>query len=238
MHVAIDQLVNQRIARSSLAPPPGVNPPFTNPAGQQVFIANPWVGINASGIGRPTGTGSGAIPELKMPVDGNSFKPVLTTRELSALGWSAGRPPAADVDKAYLSWGGTQARQRPFFGVCDGFACAVVSILVAKQSPLAPGATVEWFGMFPGGFSGVGHAFVVVDRPAASTPGLPGTWGNNCFVVDQWYALQAGSPAAMYVNGAAANANYVAWLTAANNDLRVMATFTAGAYNWLSVPPI
>jgi hypothetical protein len=238
MAAPMDAVINQRMARSSLAPAPPAVAPFANGVNQGVFIDNPWGTVNVSGIGRPTGNGSSKISVHKTNVDGKAFLPALTPKELAALGWSAGRPPPAEVDRAYLSWGGERARQRPFYAVCDGFACATIAVLVARQSPLPAGTPVEWFGMYSGGLSATGHAITVVDRDPASSPAVPGSWGNGCVVVDQWYALQAGGNAAFHVNGPAANAAYVAWLTAPGNTLKRMAGFTAGAYPWLHVPTL
>ena len=64
------------------------------------------------------------------------------------------------------------------------------------------------------------------------------SWGNNCVIVDQWYALQTGGAPAMYVNGPAAHANYVGWVGAPANTLNLLATFTTGNYPWLHVPQI
>lgn len=238
MAVPLHNLIDQRIAQSSLAPVPPAAPQFTNAVAQGVFIDNPWPTINVTGMGRPTGPGSSAVTVSKTTVDGKAFQAVLSAKELAALGWSAGRPPAAEVDRAYLSWGAERARRRPFYAVCDGFACATIAMLVASRNGLPAGTTVEWFGMYSGGMSATGHAITVVDRAPGSVPANPATWGNNCVVVDQWYALQAGGNPSIHVNGAAANAGYVNWLTSPGNTLRLMATFTAGAYNWLQVPTI
>ncbi|MFG1811654.1 hypothetical protein [Streptomyces sp. NPDC049040] len=239
MAVPLHNLIDQRVAQSSLAPVPPAAAPFTNAVAQGVFIDNPWGTINVTGISRPTGAGSSGVQVSKTNVDGRAFQAVLSAKELMALGWSAGRPPAADVEQAYLGWGAERARRRPFYAVCDGFTCATIAMLTAKQSPLAAaGTTVEWFGMYSGGISGTGHAITVVNRAPGSLAANPATWGNGCVVVDQWYALQAGGNPSLYVNGPAADAVYVAWLTAPGNSLRLMAGFTAGAYPWLSVPTI
>jgi len=236
----IDQVINQRIARSSLGPVPPAVAPYGNLLAQGVFIANPWQSINTTGMGKPTGPGTLQLMSMNSPVDGNSFKAVLTPQELSglALGEGAVRPPRADIDKAYLEWGAERARNRPYYGVCDGFTCVTIAMLVAANSPLAPGLSVEWFGMTTGGMTAVGHAITVVDRAPGSNPAVPGTWGVNALVVDQWYALQTNGPAAMFVNGPAANAAYVTWLTGGGNALKLMADFTVGAYRYVRPPLI
>lgn len=236
--VPIDQTINQRIARSSLAPVPPAVAPYGNLLAQGVFIENPWGSINTTGIGKPKGPGTMDLRSMNSPVDGKAFKAVLTPQEISglALGEGVVRPPRANIDKAYLEWGAERSRQRPYLGVCDGFTCITIAMLVATNSPLAPGLSVEWFGMTTNGLTAVGHAITVVGRTVGSNPAIPGTWGNNCVVVDQWYALQTNGPAAMFVNGAGAHAAYVKWLTSSGNALKPMADFTVGAYPSIRPP--
>ena len=86
----------------------------------------------------------------------------------------------------YLNWGRTNWRSIKG-GNCTYFAGVTIGWLSDNIGLVPAGATVEQFDMTE---SGQGHAFVVVDRDPASTPGNPATWGLWCFVVDMWYARQ------------------------------------------------
>lgn len=225
-------LINNRIAGSGIAPRAGF-PPFTNLVAQGVFIANPWPTINVTGIGKPTGTGNGAVQQT-IVMDPNAFLPVLTQIQLKGLGWANGRPTAAEVVQQYLEQGAAGARAQQFYAVCEGFTAATIALLVATKSTLPPGTTVEWFGMKTGGINGTGHAFTVVDRAAGSADANPATWGNGCLIADQWYALQAGVTPAFRTNGPHRSNTYMNWLTSPGNVIWSIVAFTVGSYPYLN----
>jgi hypothetical protein len=100
----------------------------------------------------------------------------------------------------YIRDGRAKLKNQAFYGVCNDFAWAVTSLLVAtkypapfsKQPALLPNGTrVEVYGIV--GTQEAKHMFTVVGRAADSDPGKYQTWGPDCFVVDQWYALQTGT---------------------------------------------
>lgn len=234
-----DQLINQRLSRSSLHPTVAPAPQYANQRAQGIFISNGWRAINATGIGRPVGADTGGLQTPMMcPVPANAFNLAgLTPMQLAPvkLLFDNNVPTTAQVEEKYLTWGGAKARQRPFFAVCDGITCAVIAILVATNSPLPQGTLVEWGSFKANGITGAGHAFTVVNRAPGSDPTNPAMWGNNCIIVDPWYTLQTGSATpAMYVNGANAAAAYVTWLTTGNN-IAIVAQFHTGAYQYLRV---
>ncbi|GAA1271432.1 hypothetical protein GCM10009665_69550 [Kitasatospora nipponensis] len=231
--VAPDQLINARIARSSLGPRPGFGNPFSNLKAQGVFIENPWGPVNVTQIGKPTGTGTSEMRSPMAP-DASIFG-VISPKQNFALGLGGNALTPAEADRTFLEWGRDRAQIVPFHAVCDGFACATIAILVATNSPLLPGTSVEWFGFVQSGVRGRGHAFAVVDRPAASNPADPTSWGNTCLVVDQWYGLQAGCAPAFALNGPTGNAAFLALLTAGGTAVKRVAGFTTGAYPWLKV---
>ncbi|WTW93962.1 hypothetical protein OG216_11455 [Streptomycetaceae bacterium NBC_01309] len=234
-----DQLINQRISRSSLHPTVAPAPHYANRRAQGIFISNGWHAINATGIGRPVGTNTGDLQTPMMcPLPSTAFNlTALTPIKMAPvkLLFGGNVPTTAQVDEMYLTWGAAKARQRPFFAVCDGITCAVIAMLVATNSPLPHGTLVEWGSFTVNGVIGSGHAFTVVNRAVPSNPANPATWGNNCIVVDPWYTLQTGSATpAMYVNGANADGAYVTWLTTGTN-IALVAEFHTGAYAYLQV---
>jgi hypothetical protein len=230
----LDIAINNRIAASALAPAAGF-PPFTNVVAQGVFISNAWGTINITNIGKPTGAGSSKVGELKV-MAATAFKNPLSQKELFVMGWAAnGRPPQHEIDQDYLTQGVAAAKRTPFCGVCDTFTCATIAMLVGRNSPLPPGCAVEWFGMKSGGISGTGHAITVVDRTPGSAEANPATWGNQCLIVDQWYALQTGIAPAIWTNGPAQNVAYMTWLTSPGNTLWSIASFTVGQYPYVTI---
>jgi hypothetical protein len=84
-------------------------------------------------------------------------------------------------------------KNKYFWGVCNDFSWVCTSILTAKKvkgqgALLPPNCRVEWYGWK--GISSFDHLFTVVNRAEGSANGNWSTWGYDCFVVDQWYALQ------------------------------------------------
>lgn len=212
-----------------------------NLVAQGVFIANPWSGpggINVTGIGRPTGPGSSAVVQHMSP-DGNTLKATLNEQELKALGWSEHRPTHEEAVRAYLEWGMARAKKRPFYGVCDSFTCVTIAMLAARQSPLPADMPVEWFGQIPpGGVSGRGHAITVVNRDPATDATDPTSWGNDCLIVDSWYALQADADPVQFVNGPNRDATFMGFIYPNGASIRLIGSFRARTYPWLGVAPI
>jgi hypothetical protein len=236
----LPDLINQRIARSALAPNPGFGPPqkYTNTAGQGVFVANAWPDINATGIGRPTGSGSSDIAELKVRIGLADFRRIETPPTGIASRYQPGPTTLEEVTDGYLAWGAEKARSDSFYSYCEGFTCATIAMLVARNTPLTEGMSVEWFGMTPNGFTARGHAITVVNRAPGSNAADPATWGDECVIVDQWYALQTGDPAAVYVNGPARATAFMNWLTAPGNEIFRVAGFKARDYPSVNVPTV
>lgn len=179
-----------------------------NRAPQGVFINNPWKSINRSGIGPYVGED---VP-------------------LNTLGASA------TATAAYLGWGLDRLRQKTFFGQCDGFACVTTSLLVGQGSPVEIGLRAEVLALQITPVSG--HAFVVVNRSTGGSVADPSTWGDDSVIVDQWYALQAGSTPAAFPRFGQAGAGFVDWMTVSKGKLRSVATFVTGTYPTVKLPPI
>lgn len=125
-----------------------------------------------------------------------------------------------DPDRiGYIRDGLAQLKKPTFYGVCNDFAWAVTSLLVAtkypapfsKQLPLLPtGMRVEVYGIV--GTQDAKHMFTVVNRAADSEEGNYRTWGPECFVVDQWYALQTGTkPVKFLTEGPCFDQVFIQW---------------------------
>jgi len=86
------------------------------------------------------------------------------------------------------------AKNKLFYGVCNDFAWVVTSVVAAKKTKgregplLPPGTRVEVYSIV--GRQDDKHLFTVVNRKSGSDERDYTTWGDDCFVVDQWYALQ------------------------------------------------
>jgi hypothetical protein len=94
----------------------------------------------------------------------------------------------------YLQWG--RANWKGFAGGnCTAFAGVTAGFLAENMKLVPSGATVEQFNLSEGG---QGHAFLVIGRDPSSKPGTPATWGDKCFIVDQWYARQRVSAPGKY----------------------------------------
>lgn len=86
----------------------------------------------------------------------------------------------------YLQWGRSNWRVVTG-GNCTYLAGVTIGFLSDNSKLVPEGATVEQFNLLA---RGEGHAFVVIGRDPQSTPAILATWGDKCFIVDQWYARQ------------------------------------------------
>jgi hypothetical protein len=125
-----------------------------------------------------------------------------------------------DPDRqGYVRGGIAKLKNSAFYGVCNDFAWVVTSLLVATKYPaplnkkkalLPAGTRVELYGIV--GTQEAKHMFTVVNRAADSDQGNYREWGPECFVVDQWYALQTGtSPVKSLVEGPGFDPVFIKW---------------------------
>ena len=219
----LEAQIADRINASSL----GINvkDPVNGPE-QGVYIDNPYDAINADRDNRfgkhPKGTQPDRVygPDLLLPdLDG---------KKAMGLGFMSGVPAIEDRIKMYLDWGADRAKNQPFVGVCETFNCVVIAILMAKNSPLPNNTVVEYIGVTQGT---LGHAIAVINRSNATEQirqvvPAPGQWGDNCIVVDQWYALQAGTGPVFHVAGQHADQAYVHFLTTGTTRIDLRGRFT------------
>lgn len=221
---SLEDQISDRINRSSLGIK--VRNPVNGPE-QGVYIDNPYDAINAD-----KATRFGKHPKGDLPDRG--YGPDILLPDLSrskAIGLGLVREPTPSLEertKIYLDWGADRAVKQPFIGVCETFNCVVLAILLAKNSPLPNGTVVEYIGVTQGA---LGHAIAVINRSNATeqirqTVPNPPQWGDNCIVVDQWYALQAGTGPVFHVAGNQADQRYVQFLTNGTTRIDVRGRFT------------
>jgi hypothetical protein len=146
--------------------------------------------------------------------------------------------------REYLKWGNDRLTKKEpfvakhvFYGVCDDFAVLQAALLVNgnQKDLLPPGTVVEVCGTTS---KKDGHTFVVVSRQGAGgiVPGgkigAPATWGTQCFVLDQWYALQKSDRAVKSFNpqNAFYDKNFVTWLGELEGPWISVVTFAAGEW--------
>ncbi|WP_156755223.1 hypothetical protein [Actinokineospora pegani] len=221
---SLEEQIAERVQASSLGI--AVREPVNGPC-QGVYIDNPYSAINPDvehRFGR-----SKQHPRPDRTPSPTILKPELTEWEAKAFGYDNAPPPYEERVNAYLQWGADRAVRQPFTGVCESFVCVTMAILMAKNSPLPTGARAEYIGVVQGLMTG--HAIVVVNRANATqrtgeAVPSPTAWGDDCFVVDQWYALQAGTSPVLHVAGPHADQAYVSFLTDKTNRTYVCGVFT------------
>ena len=200
---------------------------------QGVFILNPWPDLNLWGK-KIQPTLGGTVMETRLQMPAAALKPwsQLGTMERQLI-FPSGPPDPDKIRLQYLEWGIATARGTSFYGVCDDMACVTISLLVAAGGRIPNGTRVELYGL--GGK--LGHAFVVVNRAPSSIPRDPSSWGDECVIVDQWYALQTGTPPVSYTSGPGRNTGYLAWLVK-NGGLSMapVSEFRTGAYSSIKMP--
>ncbi len=220
---SLEDRIATRIQASSLGV--AVANPVNGPD-QGVYIDNPYNAINPNPQNR-----FGKDPR-KRPVQyapgSDTLLPVIPPIKALSLGYGNAPPSHAERVKAYLDWGSDRAVKHPFVGVCESFNAIAIAILAAKNSPLVNGTVIEYIGVKQGS---LGHAIAVIDRAnqveaVGQTVPAPGLWGANCIVVDQWYALQAGTAPVFHVAGPQADINYLAFLTTGTTRTGLYGTFT------------
>jgi hypothetical protein len=212
-----------RIQASSLGV--AVAQPINGPD-QGVYIDNPYSVINPNPLTRV-----GKDPKkrtVQYAPGSDTLLPVIPQIKAMSLGYGHTPPTHAERVQAYLDWGADRAVKHPFVGVCESFNAVAIAILAAKNSPLPNGTVIEYIGVKQGS---LGHAIAVIDRAnqieaVGQTVPAPGLWGANCIVVDQWYALQAGTSPVFHVAGPNADNNYVAFLTTGTTRTGLYGTFT------------
>jgi len=208
----------------------------TDPTKYGVYINNPVATIRkpptgGDGVGKPPRSGLKKTPFLDVAPSWDLLRPdPLPQAKITVLGAEGKLPYDARV-KYYLDWGSERARPHPFLGVCESFNCIVVAMLMAGNSPLPAGEVIEYIGVR---HTAVGHAICAIRRNnrtqavgAAIDPAID-TWGNDCIIVDQWYALQAGCAPVFHISGTQANAEYVNWLKSGTPAFTVCGHFTVG----------
>jgi hypothetical protein len=161
--------------------------------------------------------------------------------------------PETQNHQKYVADGLAKLANKTFFGVCNDFTWVVTSALVTgkftgkylNQAALLPrGTRVEVFGIL--GFHEDKHLFTVVNRDPNSDAASYHTWGPDCYVVDQWYALQtATKPVKSLTDGPFYDPEFIKWWNATvpgtrksnapdqklqSNFFKSMNVFTAGEY--------
>ncbi|APU12700.1 MULTISPECIES: hypothetical protein [Actinoalloteichus] len=220
---SLEDRIATRIQASSLGV--AVADPVNGPD-QGVYIDNPYNAINPS-----VQTRFGKDPRKRIvqyAPGSDTLLSVIPPIKAKSLGYGDTPPSHAERVKAYLDWGAARAVGHPFIGVCESFNTVVIAILAAKNSPLADGTVIEYIGVKQGN---LGHAIAVIGRAnqtesVGQTIPAPGLWGADCIVVDQWYALQAGTVPVFHVAGPHADTDYVAFLTTGTTRTGLYGTFT------------
>jgi hypothetical protein len=226
MGLSLEEKLAERINRSALGIKDKV--PVNGPD-QGVYVNNPYNAINPDRSTRFGKHPKGLEPDL---VYGPDFlRPTLTRTQSYGLGLGDNPPSQADRINTYLDWGAAHARKQPFVGICETFNCVVIAILTAKNSPLDPGTVVEYIGVTQGS---LGHAIAVIHRNHATEQirqivPAPQNWGDNCIVVDQWYALQAGCGPVFHVAGNHADKRYVTFLNEGTDRIDLRGRFTVSS---------
>lgn len=189
--------ISDRLARSPLSPltAPRGNPlKYANGPDQRAYVQNPYDALNTTGIKR------GSQEPPRAPQSEILWSAEKISEEVEA---DARRDPPRksaaliplieksfeDRQNVWLSFAKLIAESPNFCGYCNLYATATVGILVAVNSPLPAGTSVEFVGS---GTAARGHMFVVVNRAAGSDINDSATWGSDYVVVDYWYALQKG----------------------------------------------
>ncbi|MCE6998355.1 hypothetical protein LZG04_26670 [Saccharothrix sp. S26] len=221
--MSLEDQIATRIQASSLGV--AVRQPVNGPD-QGVFIDNPYNAINNNPLTRVGKDPKSRIVQYAPGRD--TLLPVIPQLKARSLGYGDNPPSHAARVKDYLDWGAARAVKQPFVGVCESFNAVVIAILAAKNSPLANGTVIEYIGVTQGS---LGHAIAVIDRAnqveaVGQTVPAPALWGPNCIVVDQWYALQAGTAPVFHVAGPHADNNYLAFLTTGTTRVGLYGTFT------------
>lgn len=189
---------------------------------QGVFVHNPWK-FKTTKIGPYHVPEYGKVTRNILPVPPTALVDKPPEKDKALFSGAGGHKPE-ESRAAYLSWGLGAARGKTFWGQCDEFACVTASLLVATGSPLAKGMTVALFGRRT---KEGGHAFVVVNRAKESAVTTPSGWGDDCVIIDQWYALQTGTDPVMYATGPSRDKAYLEWLTL-GTALSQVYVFTSG----------
>lgn len=220
---SLEDRIATRIQASSLGV--AVANPVNGPD-QGVYIDNPYNAINPNAQSR-----FGKDPKKRIvqhAPGSDTLRPVLSKLQAGSLGYGDNPPSHAERVKAYLDWGADRAVKHPFVGVCESFNAVAIAILAAGNSPLAKGTVIEYIGVKQGS---LGHAIAVIDRAnqveaVGQTVPAPALWGANCIVVDQWYALQAGTAPVFHVAGPHADNAYLTFLTTGTTRTGLYGTFT------------
>ncbi|WP_189051985.1 hypothetical protein [Aliidongia dinghuensis] len=108
----------------------------------------------------------------------------------------------------YLETGRELAKNIPWAGICQTFACA--SSYIIKSCKDFAVNSIELFS-FGNKFSG--HVFLVIDRPKGSDESNPRTW-TDAIIVDEWYALQKGDDDHPAFKANDLGSAYMIWLLA------------------------
>ncbi|WP_433469417.1 hypothetical protein [Spirillospora sp. CA-128828] len=134
----------------------------------------------------------------------------------------------------YLTWGLARLNGTYFYGQCDAFASVVTSLVVAQGSHFPAGSLAEICTVVKTSVSG--HTFVLVNRDQNGSLADSGSWGTDAVIIDPWYALQMGCPAAfspLDVHGA----GFIAWaLQLKGFKATAAGAFTVGIYPSVKLP--
>ncbi|GAA3975213.1 hypothetical protein GCM10023085_67120 [Actinomadura viridis] len=140
--------------------------------------------------------------------------------------------PAAGND--YLHWGLARLNETYFHGQCDAFASVVTSLLVAQGGRFPGGALVEICTVVKTPVSG--HTFVLVNRDQNGALANSASWGADAVIIDPWYALQVGCPAAFSPLDAH-GAGFIAWaLQLKGFKAAAAGVFTVGNHPSVKLP--
>jgi hypothetical protein len=220
---SLEDRIATRIQASSLGV--AVDSPVNGPD-QGVYIDNPYNAIKSN---RQTRFGRDPRNRAVQYAPGSdTLLEVLSRIKALSLGYGDTPPSYAERVQAYLDWGAERAVKHPFVGVCESFNAVVIAILAAKNSPLAEGTVIEYIGVKQGN---LGHAIAVINRAnrveaVGVTVPAPDLWGAECIVVDQWYALQAGTAPVFHVAGPHAHKDYLTFLITDTTRTGLYGTFT------------
>ncbi|MFI6024716.1 hypothetical protein [Amycolatopsis magusensis] len=241
--------IRDRLSRSPLSPltvPQGEPPKYTNGPGQRAYVQNVYSAINTTGMKK-------AAKDLPM---GPPPRTLWSAERLTAAvrADEDRTPPRTDPvtiglagktlevrRKEWLGYAKQIAEVAEFYGYCNSYATATVAILVADNSPLATGTSVEFVGS---GDPATGHMFVVVNRATGSDINDSGTWGPDFIVVDYWYALQKGVNPVFWSKAPTDDyTDFIYFMSHQGKDgtqsvMRLYGEFTAKAYKPFSVKPL
>lgn len=238
--------IRDRLARSPLSPltaPRGSPPKYANGPDQRAYVQNVYQAINVTGMKKapkdlpmaPSPRMLWSAERLAEAVRADAERQPSRTDPITI---ALADKPLEERRRDWLGYAKQIAEASAFYGYCNLYATATVGILVADNSPLAAGTSVEFVGS---GDPATGHMFVVVNRAAGSDINDPDTWGAGYVVVDYWYALQKGVAPVFWSQAVTGDfTEFMDFLShqgkdGARSQLKLYGEFVAKAYKPFSV---